>query len=71
MNNEDERERCMKISRERGDFVQGDDGYVVYWPNREFTGALAAHHLRWLADELDELNKAWDEIVQNDPRISG
>lgn len=49
----------------------GDDGYYVYWPTGRSVGALTATHLRWLADELDRINKEWDDIVQNDPSIGG
>lgn len=64
--NEEDRQRCLAISEERGDFVTGEDGYVVYWPDlrSRSLGALAAHHLRWLADELDRRNAEWDAVVQ-------
>lgn len=65
-----ERDRCMAISKERGDFVCGDDGYFVYWPTGNRHGALDAIHLRWLAEELDKMNAAWDAQVQSDPSIS-
>ncbi len=72
MSNDGEKHRCLWLSHSRGDFVRGDDGYYVYWPTSEANrGSLAAHHLRWLAEELDSLNAAWDAIVQNDPRIAG
>lgn len=61
---EKDRQRCMDISRERGDFVMGDDGYYVFWPKEHTMGALASYHLRWLADELDRINKPWDDQVQ-------
>jgi hypothetical protein len=38
-------------------FVQGDDGYWVYWPDDYNGGALPAYALRALADMLDEMNK--------------
>ncbi len=58
----------MRISAGRGDFVCGEDGYYVFWP-KEVHGALAPHHLRWLADELDHMNAPWDDHVQKDPSI--
>jgi hypothetical protein len=67
---EQERQRCIALSEQRGDFVTGDDGYVVYWPASRKVGALSPHHLRWLADELDRRNADWDAIVQNDPEIA-
>lgn len=47
-----------------GEFVTGDDGYVVYWPNR-CPGAFNAWTLRVFADELDRRNAAWDAQVQH------
>jgi hypothetical protein len=62
---EQERERCMSMSREWGDFVCGEDGYYVYWPSdARSRGSLGPHHLRWLADELDKMNADWDRQVQ-------
>lgn len=29
-------------------------------------GCLYAHHLRWLADELDEMNKDWNETIERE-----
>jgi hypothetical protein len=45
------------------DWVTGDDGFVVYWPevNR---GAHSAWSLRAIADELDRRNAAWAERVE-------
>lgn len=61
---DEERARCMEISRTRGDFVCGDDGYYVYWPKGCGHGSLAPHHLRWLAAELDAMNAAHDVEVR-------
>jgi hypothetical protein len=63
--NEKERERCMKLSDERGEFVTDVDGFVYFWP-RANGGHFAAHHLRWLADELDARNKDWEEQIAKD-----
>ena len=63
--------RVVRMSTERGDFVMGEDGYYVFWPTGSNRGALTPRDLRILADELDRLNAPWDEIVQNDPSISG
>lgn len=38
-----------------GDFVTDVDGFVYFWPRRG-CGHFAAHHLRWIADELDRRN---------------
>jgi hypothetical protein len=53
---EETRARCMRMSHERKDFVVLEDGFYRYWPNRGSVGAISAHELRWLADELDRLN---------------
>jgi len=50
-----ERQRCMDMSTERGDFVLDMDGCWYYWPSR-VVGSMASRHLRWLADEVDRLN---------------
>lgn len=50
----DDRELIRK-AQERGDFVTGDDGFVIYWPDR--TGGFSSHMLRVLADELDKRNE--------------
>lgn len=52
------------------DWVCGDDGYWVYWPEAKNMGAYSAWHLRAIADHLDALNAEWDAIVQNDPLIN-
>jgi hypothetical protein len=71
MNNQEEAARIIAISDSRGSFVVGDDGYVVYWPDARDIGACNSWELRVIADELDRRNAAWDEQVQNDPRIGG
>lgn len=38
-----------------GEFVTDLDGCVYFWPIRG-SGHFAAHHLRWIADELDRRN---------------
>lgn len=53
------------LDKVRKDFVTIEDGYKVYWVENK--GFLTATQLRWIADELDRLNKDWDEIVKNDP----
>lgn len=53
------------IKKAAKDFVTIEDGYKVYWV--ENRGYLTASQLREIADELDRLNKDWDEQVKNDP----
>lgn len=60
MTNED----IIKLAHERNEFVVGDDGYYYYWPNRNFSGGYPAYALRLIADELDRLNKDWDDQIK-------
>lgn len=48
------------------DIMSGDDGYRVFWPSST-RGALSAHDLRTIANELDSRNKEWDHLIQTDP----
>jgi hypothetical protein len=41
------------------------DGYKVYCPTNN-GGSYAAHHLRRIATELDDLNKEWDDKIQQE-----
>jgi hypothetical protein len=52
------------------DWVTGDDGFVVYWPevNR---GAHSAWSLRAIADELDRRNAAWAAQIAVDLAAEG
>jgi len=57
-----DKEIILSISEKRGDYVTLEDGYVYFWPKGN--GAMAAWHLRALADEIDRRNEDWDKIVQ-------
>jgi len=46
-----------------GSFVMQDDGYFGYYPN-EISGYWSSHALRLVANELDELNKEWNEYIE-------
>lgn len=48
----------IRLSDERGDFVTGADGCVMFWPEAD-RGGFNAWHLRALADELDRRNADW------------
>jgi hypothetical protein len=67
---EAERLRCLKFLDDRGDFVTDVDGFVKFWPADQ-NGYLAAHHLRWIADELDRRNEPWQKIIDADNTLSG
>ena len=51
------------IKQASKDFAPLDDGYIYYWPSRG--GALSAHTLRIIADELDKRNKEWDDDIRD------
>jgi hypothetical protein len=51
-----------------GDFEKDMDGYYKFWPELK-GGFWDEHILRLLADKLTELNKDWDNIIRNDPRL--
>jgi hypothetical protein len=53
-----------------GSFVMQDDGYYGYYPN-ESSGYWSSYALRLVADELDELNKEWDEQIKKDIKKFG
>lgn len=51
-------DRIIKLADERGEFQALEDGFVYYWPSGG--GAISAHQLRLLADELDRRNADWE-----------
>jgi hypothetical protein len=59
------RDSVVRVSDERNEFVQDVDGYVYWYPTAG-NGHLSAHQLRWLADELDERNRPWNEQIASD-----
>lgn len=60
----DEAKRIVEQSHQRGDFTTLECGYKFFWV--ENRGAFTAGNLRALADELDAMNKDWDEQVKKD-----
>jgi len=48
-----------------GTLLKSDDGYYYWGPDFKDGTVWEAHVLRAIADKLDELNKEWDDIVQN------
>lgn len=57
------RERVIRMTEERGEFVTGDDGYVIFWPEGKH-GGLSEVDLIILSEELHRRNEAWDAQVQ-------
>lgn len=62
---EEYRQRVIRLADERNEFVTDVDGYVYWWPDQSPWGHHASFHLRWLADELDRRNAAWDKQITN------
>jgi len=54
-----------------GDFLRDVDGYYKFWPDGERNGFWEGYVLRAIADKEEELNRKWDQIIQNDPKING
>lgn len=68
---EEARARIIALADERGEFVTDVDGFVYWWPESTRGGHFSAHHLRWLADELDKRNEVWQRQIEeyfNDPQ---
>lgn len=51
-----------------GELLMDVDGYFYFWPE-DNNGAWASHHLRELANKLDELNKKWDKQVEKETKL--
>ena len=62
--NEKEKKRIIDLIEKRDEFVTDVDGFVYWWPG-ENRGHLAAHHLRWIAEELDERNVEMEKHVSD------
>jgi hypothetical protein len=60
---ESDQERIIRLASEREEFVTDVDGFVYFWPNRDFGGHFSSHVLRILADELDRRNEAWSAEI--------
>lgn len=55
-----------------GSIYKEVDGYYVFvFVSNTRHGFFEAGFFRFLADKLDEMNKEWNDIVQNDPKIGG
>lgn len=58
--------RVIQIEQERGSFIRDVDGYFYWLPSDPNKGTMSAHHLRWIADELDRINAEWNKQVTKD-----
>lgn len=59
------RKRILRGVERHSHIVTDNDGYKLFWPCQLGSG-LDAFALRVIADELDRLNKDWDEQVKRD-----
>jgi hypothetical protein len=56
------KEEILQKFKERGEFQQDVDGFYYYAPK---DGCLIpSYQLRIIADELDKMNKSWQEQVE-------
>lgn len=53
-----------------GDFLCDVDGYYKFFPSRT-GGYWEGWVMRAIADEEEELNREWQEIIDNDPALNG
>ena len=51
----------IKMADELGEFIYLEDGFLYYDPKS--SGAISAHQLRTIADELDRRNKNWSDQI--------
>ena len=58
------RARVLECVTARGEIVVDVDGFQYYWPDGSKHGHLCAAALRIIADELDRLNKPWQDEIE-------
>ena len=61
---------CTYCGNNIGDLVVMTDGYYCWFPVNKRVGGISTEVLQYIVDKLNELNKEWDDIVQNDPLIT-
>lgn len=49
-----------------GEFIKDVDGYYYFWPNPSLKGSWNANALNVISEQLDLLNKKWDDQVTSD-----
>lgn len=68
MSAEQQRLDFLAKVRESKDIYMEVDGFYYFDPNA--VGYFTAHQLRWIADELDQMNAPWekklDEFFKNE-----
>lgn len=61
---EDERNHVVNTAESRREFDMLEDGFYYWFPTPNM-GGMQSHHLRWLADELDRRNSAWQKQIND------
>ena len=54
-----------------GDYEMGDDGYYVFFPNKESGGYWNENLLMYILLQLRRLNLEWDTQIRTDPMAAG
>lgn len=49
-----------------GDVFMDEAGYYNFWPSNDNPGFWSSYSLKVIAEQLDELNKEWDEQIKQD-----
>ena len=60
---ENDKDRIIRLANQRQEFVTDVDGFIYFWPNKDFGGHFSSHVLRILADELDRRNESWEAQI--------
>lgn len=55
------REKIIRKAFENDEFHRDVDGYFYWWPSEGNRGFYTSHALRFIADELDIKNGAWEK----------
>jgi hypothetical protein len=61
--------RLINLCDLHGDFVKGDDGFVVFWPIGN-NGGFRSNDLRSIAAELDKRNREWAAKLNADASVT-
>lgn len=48
-----------------GDFEKNVDGFFYWWPVKGKDGSWSSEFLRLIVEKLEELNKKWEEEINN------
>ena len=49
-----------------GDVIMDEAGYYNFWDSNDNPGFWSSYSLKLIAEQLDELNKEWDEQIKQD-----